>query len=209
MSRREPRGMPRSMPIDLTTRAGALRFAEQARDEMARVFRRDGRWSSRGASMAVVIFKTHGIDRAGAETPAGWATGERFARAQAELMSPPPFAGLVGAELTTAVGAAARHYARLTRAVGALVMQEMWFAESSDPDRDIERPHGWVTSSGDRREQLHMRLEHMTMGVVQWRAEIRRHPTRLDPWLQTMTIPPEFAHVDEAVRLGNIIDWRS
>lgn len=200
-------------PIDVSTPAGVLAFAARKRAEMAADIARRGRFAMGGYAFGAWVFATHAVE--GGEDIDHIKTGAPLGRPIAKPLSPPAGAAdLLGPDRLTAVyGESLRRYAELSRASGALIVQEMWTACVGGVEGDAleaaERPYGWVKADPNRMEALHMRLEHKALGVMQWAAFIRRNPNRVEPWHPSATIPPELAEVDARVKLGNVIRWRS
>lgn len=76
-----------------------------------------------------------------------------------------------------------RRYCALSRAVGVVVMQEMWWGRTASLEERAQRPKR-IADWDDRREVLYLRLDHQAVGARAWQAEIHRNPTRLDEWRQ-------------------------
>jgi hypothetical protein len=190
------------MGIDVSTRAGALRFAELRREEMRRQYLSDGRLAK---NPLIYIFATHSFRaNIGAETvETAVRTGARLARVTA-IPCPLPDdvrAKLGPTSMTRVYGKVIRIAARAAKAVGVLVTMDGWFADASQAPDDHH--YGWVEENKDG-EGLLMLLEHKALAhPMSWTSTIRREPLRLDPWRggeQTKS---------EETRLSHFIDWSS
>jgi hypothetical protein len=177
------------MTLDLTTRAGVLRFCELRRAEMAGQFREQGRYDVNGYSFAGYVFATHALAPHQAD-PSNPKPGRKLERVAAELVTLPTYvADLFGHDPTKIkdfYALAVRSFAKGTRAIGTLMMTEMWYVEARSQGRapDLVRdeyPES-LEDADDRHEGLMMLLEHSATGRVMWRAEIKRNPSRLEPW---------------------------
>lgn len=196
--------------MNLETKEGVLRFCELRRREMVGCFERLGRYECNGYSFGAYVFATHELQ--GTAEPIGpddFKTGKRLAHVKAEHVRLPRFIGqiLPPEQHTLAFREVVKSYAQITRSMGALIMTEMWHAvttgrtkeeamaaRASLPERLVDMP--------ERGERLMMQLEHSATGRCIWYAEIKRNPTRVEPW-QEPTIG------DAQGRLSNLVDWRS
>lgn len=188
---------------DLATAAGALAFARARLDEMAACFRRLGRFESNGHSFNAFVFAT-------CEPLADGRPGRKLDVCRALEFRPAPLAlALVPPRMHTKIfGEALRAYAKASRAIGILVMTEMWMVhQEGEPGVPIEEMRKRLPRSLEdapqRREQLVCWLEHAATGHRLWRSEILREPTRLDPWEEKADQAPHGG------RLIGLVDWRS
>lgn len=199
------------MMIDVTTEAGALRFCELRRAEMARVFEKKGTFAPNGFSLTGYVFLTHEV-----KPPAdpwdlsAWRTGPKLPAVHVERIEVPPAAARLmhdnGRDDLAApmLGQTMRHYCKLGRAVGAVIMTEEWTGKTSSFEEREARPKR-IEDWDDRAEALCMRLEHIRCGRRLWRADITRNPTRLGPWRP-------LAAVVIGGRIGDLMDqveWAS
>lgn len=189
--------------IDLSTAAGALRFAELRRGEMAACFERNGRFeSATGYSFSAFVFATHSID--------GLARGPKLPHVAARLCDLPRFARdlFPPAHQSAAFGDFVRSFAKVSGAVGTLVMMEGWCVstpvepgQSVQEQRDTLPPR--LEDAPGRIETLDLWLTHNATGARNWRAEIHRDPTRLGPWVARSVSPV-------SGNLVNLVDgWES
>lgn len=199
--------------IDLSTKAGVLRFCELGRAEMVGCFERLGRFEMNGYSFGAYVFATHGIkvpatpdDRV---DPSNWQTGGKLPRVAADLCRlPKVITDLIPPEQHTQLFAhVMRSYSRITKALGTLVMTEMWHANMTPADGQspeearAQLPDNLEHAPG-RGEGLYMQLEHSATGRRVWWCEIKREPTRLGEW--------ELREMEDAQgRLVNLADWQS
>lgn len=174
--------------IDLTTAAGALRFAELRRAEMTGCFNRLGRYEVEGLSFCAFVFATHAIN--------GTQTGPKLARVEArQVVLPRAAQALVPPDQHADVfGTWLRSYAKVSRAIGVLVMNEQWqIRKPFDSSKTIEEQAAPIAEAFDddttRREVLAMWMTHPAAGHRHWMANIHRAPTRLDPWVSLRTSP--------------------
>lgn len=193
--------------LDLTTKTGVLRFCELRRAEMVGCFATLGRYECNGFSFAAYLFATHEVISGGADLP--WRTGPKLPRVTAEeCRMPESLHGILAPEQETeAFAFTLREMAKMSRAIGSLVMTEMWHVvvqrkegQSASEVRS-ELPDRLEDYAG-RREVLYMQLEHPATGRRMWLAEILREPTRLLPWR-------EREPGDATGRLVDIAGWRS
>lgn len=186
--------------IDLSTKAGVMRFCELRRAEMIGCFEKLGRFESNGYAFGGFVFATHEMGRLtsnGAETgkrlPAITARSIDIPEGMLDLLSDPAREGtLFWAKMI-------RAYARATRARGVVQMTEAWCAPGTDAD--MKRPYGWIEQHTDRREALRLTLEHADFGTHDWLAWIQRDPTRLEPWIERQDI------LQSKGRLAHLLDW--
>lgn len=172
--------------LDLATSAGVLRFCELRRAEMVRCFERLGRFEANGYSVGGYALITHDVTLPPADKraePTAWRTGRRLPGVAPVHVQLPHAARefLPPAQLSEVFGSAVRRYCKLGRAVGAIVMGEMWLATSASLEERDKLPDRLDDYAG-RREVLYMRLEHRAVGGRVWTAEIGREPTRLAAW---------------------------
>jgi hypothetical protein len=176
----------------LDTSAGVLRFCELRRREMAEGFTREGRFEVRGQSFAGYVFATHEVGSPpsrGAPIEA-WKVGAKRAHVEAIPVYLPEWAGALiePHQATELFSQCVRQYTRLTRAIGTLVMSEIWTVrlegdrEQAKAARDA-LPRS-LEDADNRRESLFMMLEHSATGQRQWWSAIKRNPTRLEPWTE-------------------------
>lgn len=192
--------------LDLSTKAGVLRFCELRRAEMVGCFRELGRFESNRFSFCGYVFATHAIkvppDPADLD---GWKTGAKLPRVAAErVRMPAALHGVIPeAQETALFSVATRQFAKLSRAVGALVMSEMWSLATESREERGRFPERLQDYEGpERRENLYMNLEHAATGRRTWYAEITREPTRLGPWVERPSS-------DAEGRLIDLAEWRS
>src|SRR5690606_13516949 len=116
--------------LDLSTKTGVLRFCELRRAEMVGCFATLGRYEANGFSFSAYLFATHEVI-SGAGGAAAWRTGPKLPRVTAELCCmPEDLHGVLPPEHETeAFAFTMREMAKLSRAIGTLVMTEMWHAE--------------------------------------------------------------------------------
>jgi hypothetical protein len=192
--------------LDLSTEAGVLRFCELRRAEMVGCFERLGRFESNKFSFCGYVFATHAV-----EVPAdwadldGWKTGAKLARIAAERVRlPAKLHGVVPEAQETALFAiTTRRFAKLTRAIGVLLMTEMWHVpRKTRAERDSLPGRLQDYKGPDRGEALYVQVEHTATGRRVWAAEIKRLPTRLGPWVDRT---PD----DAEGRLVDLVEWRS
>lgn len=157
---------------DLSTREGALGFAEFCRGKMREEFEREGCFEVDGYPFAGFVFATYDPDACRAT----------------ERVEPLPCAlpawvneVLPPSQHTRLFGMAVRDFARLTRALGVMVMSEAWVAESVESRDDLQAN---LEDHPGRGEALFMLLEHRETGRLQWRADISRTPTRVGEWCE-------------------------
>lgn len=190
--------------LDLSTKAGVLRFCELRRAEMVRCFERLGRFEMNEFSFGAYVFATHAIaapTKPGA-SPDDWKTGRKLDHVTAETCRLPKvvFDMLPRQKHTELFSYTLRAYAKITRATGTVFMTEMWHAtakERSELPADLEEAPDDV-----RMEALYMQLEHSATGRRVWVAEIKRNPTRLEPW-------DERDYGDMSGRMVDLSPWRS
>jgi hypothetical protein len=192
--------------LDLSTKAGVLRFCALRRAEMVGCFERLGRFESNGFAFCGYVFATHAVkvpsDPAELE---GWKTGAKLGRVTAErVRMPAALHGVIPAEQETALfSMATRQFSKLSRSIGTLVMTETWVVTTATLDERKALPKRLEDYEGsDRRECLYVQLEHAATGRHIWFAEIERNPTRLAQW-------EEKTFTDSTGRLVNMAEWRS
>ena len=183
--------------LDLATEQGALAFCEEKRREMEAVFGDLGRFEMNGYSFGAYVLATHEVvlpERLPPPTPrtledvlAGWKTGAPLPAARAELCRLPEFVRLVIPEdqHTAFFGRAVRALSEKSRAVGTVVMGEMWMARPDHvPGETAEQARARLPASLEdydgRTEGLFVRLEHKATGSRMWTKAIHRNPDRLD-----------------------------
>lgn len=177
----------------LDTSAGVLRFCELRRREMAEQFMKDGRFEVRGHSFGGYVFATHAIrvpkDRGGPID--AWKVGPKLDHVEAIPIYLPEWCDAVmeARQLTSFWAMAIKSYVKLTRAIGTLIMSETWQVQtppgvaarvSAQEYRDT-LPDS-LEDADNRRESLMVLLEHSATGRRNWMSEIKRSPTRLEPW---------------------------
>jgi hypothetical protein len=194
--------------LDLSTKAGVLRFCELRRAEMVGCFERLGRFESNRFAFCGYVFATHAV-----KVPPdpgdldGWTTGAKLGRITAErVRMPSVLHGLIPPEKETLLfSMATRQFAKLSRSVGSLVMSEMWHVQTTSIGERQAMPERLADYTGPgRREVLQVQVEHVATGRRVWQAEIRRDPTRLDPWREL-----ELTSTDSHGRLVDMAEWRS
>lgn len=185
--------------IDLSTAAGALRFAELRRAEMAACFERRGRFeSAEGFSFCAFVFATHAI--------AGLERGPKLPRVEPRLCDlPRGFRDVIHPHDQSAVfGDFVRSYAKIAGAVGVIVMTEAWSVSTPvEPGLSVQEHRDTLPArlehADGRIETLDLWLTHRATGERSWRAEIHRDPTRLAPWVARSVSPV-------SGRLVNLVD---
>lgn len=201
--------------IDLSTKAGVLRFCELRRAEMVGMLRKQGNFASTsGHSFTGYAFMTHAVDgdlsRASEGLEKVFRTGRKLPRIEAFALNLPPEEDLpetfVFKERTRFFGKVIRAFAKAGKAQGVLVFGEAWFVYQSREEYE-ERPYGWVEESPERREGLWMKLEHSAVGWRHWQCEITRAGPliELSPWREWS----EHGGVPDKSRLSNLVDWES
>lgn len=186
---------------DLTTIDGTLKFCADKRAEMESAFARDGRFeSAHGYSFMAWVFATHDLDETKLHP------GKKLDRPEALACDLPRlFQALVHPRrLTDLFGKSVREFAALTRATGVLLLTEMWHATTPEGGKRSDLPPSLADAPG-RSERLVMFLEHSEIGCRQWFAEIRRDPTRLDPWQETRNL----AVGGRLVNLTDLTRWKN
>jgi hypothetical protein len=165
------------MTLDLSTAAGALRFAELRREEMTRCFERLGRFEANSYSVCGYVFATH--DLAGVDE-----TGPKLPRVQARLCELPRAVHVLipGENQSALFGEWVRAIAKVTRAVGVLTMAEVWSVVATEEERAAMPAR--LAHVPSRGEALRMFLDHSATGHRHWSANIQRNPTRLAAWVE-------------------------
>lgn len=177
--------------MDLSTKAGVLRFCELRRAEMVGCWQTLGCWEVNGFSFGGYVFATHEAEMP-TEVPTDlsqlkWPTGAKLPKVTA-LPIRLPRAGLLmlpPEDATAFFAFSVQRYTEATRALGTLIMAESWqvhTAEGEDPRAARERMAKNLEDEPGRQEILMMSLEHSAVGQRVWRAQIHRDPDRLDPW---------------------------
>lgn len=169
----------------LLTVAGALHFCELRRAEMVRCFERLGRFEMNGFSVGAHVFATRHVYMPNPLDTETWRAGEKLPITLVEtLLMPRAALNVLTAESVGPFCAGLiRRYCALSRAVGVVVMQEMWWGRTASLEERAQRPKR-IADWDDRREVLYLRLDHQAAGTRAWQAEIHRNPTRLDEWRQ-------------------------
>lgn len=188
------------MGLDLSTKAGALRFAELRRAEMQGYYLKHGALEK---SPFFYMFATHGftipenrrdLPRTGKKLPEVTAWATPVPRAMREKLE--------WRDVTLVMGDLLKEAAKVTKAVGVLVMMDSWIARADLTPEDGH--YGWIEERPDKLEALYMGLEHVTLvQPMRWMSLITRDPLKLEPW----TLSGAVTH--EGDRLANFIDWRS
>ncbi len=175
----------------LDTSAGVLRFCELRRREMAESFRQHGRFEVNGYSFTGYVFATHDIRAprdARRSHPDEWKTGPKLGHVLAFPLRMPEFLGQVvpNSQITLLWSRVIREYTKLTRAIGTLIMSEAWHVFAPQGTTDVHAYRDTLPEdledADNRKESLIMMLEHSAAGRKQWFSEIKRGPTRLEPW---------------------------
>lgn len=187
---------------DLSSAHGILRFCEVRRTEMVRCFERLGRFEANGYAFCAYVFATHEANIPVDRDPRAWKPGRKREQVEAVLCQLPAWVLAFPPETHTSIlGQMLRLFAKATRATGAVLMTEMWLVTAASREERDAMPHSLEYANG-RREGLMMSLEHSAIGRKMWFAEIKRNPTRLEPW--------EESTVDDAEgRLVDLTEWRS
>lgn len=191
--------------LDLSTRAGALRFAELRREELRRKYEACGKLER---DLTFWVFATY------AWSPEPVLTRERFVRRGPKLdkvtalTCPIPQLAFekLGLEATRFAGRVISELAKATAAVGVFFVMESWGVDVDDSDEVEERPYGWIGESPERFEALYASLEHVALPQPwRWATAVHRDPLRVDPWKGG-----ELKQADSRKsRLAGFIDWRS
>jgi hypothetical protein len=195
----------------LDTKAGVLRFCELRRREMAEAFMQEGRFDVNGYSFTGYVFATHEI-----RTPRNpershideWKTGPKLDHVRGLGLRMPAALGMVvpDSQITLLWSRVIREYTKLTRAIGTVIMSETWLVFGPAGTTNMHEYRDTLPDSledaDNRQESLVMLLEHSAVGRKQWFSEIKRNPTRLEPWTE-----PDWA--DAEGRLTNLSDFRS
>lgn len=184
----------------LHTVAGALHFCELRRAEMARCFERLGRFEMSGFSVGAHVFATRYVHMPNPLDAETWRAGEKLPITLVEtLLMPRAALDFLTAETVGPFCAQRiRRYCALSRAVGVVVLNEMWWGQTESLEERALRPQR-IADWDNRREVLYLKLEHQAAGVRAWRAEIHRNPTRLDEWRQ-------FEGVTSVGNFANLLD---
>ncbi len=189
--------------IDLSTKAGALRFAELRRNEARAYYLWHGALEQ---NPIFWLFVTHRYEwtgdpenlvRPGRRLPHVDAWPCRVPQEVRDVHGPLGFTRFMGYAMATA--------ARATKAVGSLYLSDSWLAPVRDLEEDRKKAYGWIEKDPERREGLLMRLEHKAFArPLQWSSMIERDPLRLGDWMQSEAGGP-----DDFGRLTDIVDWKS
>ena len=201
--------------IDLSTKAGVLRFCELRRAEMVGCFRQRGRFESKtGHSFAGYAFMRHAVSDIDLTTAPEikFTRGPKLPRITAMPLNLPPEEALPTEftfnHRTRFFGETIRAFARAGKAEGVIMMGEAWVALRPKDEVDADRPYGWVEREPDKGEALYLQLEHSTVGWHYWRSWITRSGdlVELEPWVDLSTIG---GVPGDKGRLLNLVDWRS
>jgi hypothetical protein len=195
------------MMIDLSTKAGVLRFCENRRAEMVGCFDRLGQFESpSGFSFMGYAFATR---RSTHVFQPKMRTGPKLAKVEAVPMQiPKALQDIVPARQQTELfSRVVREFARATRAIGVVTMAEAWLVEAEGKQgQSVEEVRAQMPESlGDvpgRMEALLMMLEHSAAGRRVWKAAILDGPRRVGPWM-------EQDWDDAEGRLVGMVDWKS
>lgn len=180
--------------MNLAEETDVLAFCEQKRAEMAESFIRHGRYEVNGFSFSGYVFSTRRPplpeENRGEPDPSRWKPGPKLDAVTAGVIEAPAFCSVI---------LPPEHHSRLfrhlcdemvraTEAVGVLMMTEMWQLEREPkPGETLDNVRGpegsWENVPG-RKEVLYVSLDHRATGYRVWTAEIRRDPTRLEPWVE-------------------------
>jgi hypothetical protein len=121
------------------------------------------------------------------DVAAGWKTGDPLPQPRAQLCRLPRWVGLVLAaeDQTLFFGHVVRVLNEKSRAIGSVVMGEMWMARPAHvPGETAEQARAKLPRSLEdydgRTEGLFLRLEHKATGSRMWTKAIHRNPDRLD-----------------------------
>jgi hypothetical protein len=192
--------------LDLSTPAGVLRFCELRRAEMVGCFERLGRFESNKFAFCGYVFATHAVKVPSDPSDLdGWKTGAKLDRVTAERVRLPAALHDVipEAQESAVFSLATRQFAKLSRAIGALLMTEMWCVQKKTREQRAALPERLQNYHGaDRGEGLYVQVEHAAVGRRVWVAMIKRQPTRLEPWVDCT---PD----DAEGRLVDLAEWRS
>lgn len=218
------------MTLDLSTARGVLNYAQRQRDSMVDEWRKNGRFERNGFSYGVILFATHGVRRGGPR-PEDWKPGSKLPAVKPVPVALPAdfhrffdtdtMAGHTRAR--TFFAHAVKTYAALAKAVGVLFMGEMWMvtdgktapARGDSPEehdrarRELQQFRETLPAdlgeAPQRMEGLYMHLEHVAMTERHtWRAEIRRDPSRVEPW-EAWTDPGMYSEG----RFVDLVEWRT
>lgn len=187
------------MRLDLSTRAGALRFAELRRGEMTRRYLTHG---SLETNPLIYVFATCNARIDHTTSPPSMKTGAKLPHVMAvPCKIPDSIREIVDPrKVTQLAGAVVAKMAAATKAVGVLVTMDTWYAAEEKAPEDYH--YGWVEENQDG-EGLYMSLEHRELTTAMcWFSVIHRNPLRLDPWKGGPRQPG-------GARLANFIDWKS
>jgi hypothetical protein len=186
--------------LDLATEKGVLEFCEAQRREMEAVFGDLGRFEMNGYSFGAYILATHEVQppervelgarpeapRKLADVVAGWKTGDPLPRTRADLCKLPEWirAVLPVEDHTAFFGSVVRVLSEKSRAIGTVVMGEMWMAQPAHvPGETAEQARSKLPRSladyDGREEGLFLRLEHKVTGPRMWTKKIVRNPDGL------------------------------
>lgn len=185
------------MTLDLSTSLGVLNYAERQRQEMRAVFDRLGRYEHRLMAFHATAFATHDIEPAPGPFP--FRTGPRLPAVKAVPVALPAVARVLlpPEQHTEAFAHITKKFCEMVRAVGTLLMSEMWLAHSGPLDASLSREEqrkafeeeraarpASLEDWDDRQESLYMTLEHVAVGRKVWFATITRNPTIVHPWVE-------------------------
>lgn len=186
--------------IDLSTRAGAFRFAELRRGELVHQYLAKGELEP---NPLLYLFVTHEL-RIDLSLNPPLRVGRKVPKPVAVACPMPSMVRKMDPKRRTRVfGDAMRDIARASKAVGILLVMDAWFSSSDKAPPDHH--YGWIEENQDG-EGLMVRLEHRALSrPYAWGAMIHRDPLRLDPWRGG----EQREGSSETSRLANFIDWRS
>jgi hypothetical protein len=189
------------MAIDVSTRAGALRFAELRRGEMVRQYLAWGRLEK---NPLLYVFATHDFSYDTDLGPSSFRTRAKLPEVRAVPIPLPEAAKekIPVHARTRILGQAVRLIAKVSKASGVLLMMDSWFSSGENAPEDHH--YGWIEENPEA-EGLYMRLEHQHLAhPVAWAALIHRDPLSLDPWRGGEQVVS-----DQRSRLSHMIDWSS
>ncbi len=211
--------------LDLSTKAGALAYAERTRRGMVQCFERLGRFEANGFSYGATLFITHeppsakAMRRVALEVGQGevlkLAPGPKLSRVEPMAVNLPTWMhGLPGSETINAhthardiFSQAVKAFAKMTRAVGVVFTAEAWTvmtnaAPGQTPQQVRDQLPADLGQADNRGECLFVSIEHAALERRYiWRSVIGAK-RKIGPWVE------QDWH-DAQGRMVGLVDWRS
>ncbi len=212
--------------LDLSTKAGALAYAERTRRGVEQCFERLGRFEQNGFSYGAILLITHeppstkAIRRAALQLRQNETLpnfhGPKLDRVQPMPVNLPKW--MHGMEGSETIGGhtqqreifsqAVKAFAKMTKAVGCLFTAEAWALHiDAVPGKTAQELRNEFPAdmgqADNRREVLIVSLEHAALERrFTWTAPIEAKPRKPGPWV-------EMTWGDEHGRMVGLVDWRS